>query len=89
MGQLGKLIRKLRKEELKISVRAFAKKIKVNETYITHIEHGRKLPSLSVMKKIANRLRAQYLLELYIAEKYPEVAEVYEALALQPQDVDD
>lgn len=79
---LGDLIKEYREKLVpKMSGKDFAKKVKIDPTYLTYIEKHGKLPSLKVMKRIATeitKLEAEYffLLERYLAEKYPEVDEV-------------
>lgn len=56
--KLGKQIAKLRKE-LGITQDDLAKKIDSSRVYISHVEQGRRSPSLELLEKIAKALKVQ------------------------------
>ncbi len=53
----GSLLRRKR-EELALSQREFAKRVGVKATYVAYLENGRRRPSLSLLKRIADVLGA-------------------------------
>jgi transcriptional regulator with XRE-family HTH domain len=74
MKKLGMLLREARKAR-GLKGYELAKKAGVNPVYITQIEKHDKLPSASVMKRIANVLQDQNLFNVYIEIKFPELHE--------------
>ena len=78
--KIGKKIKKLR-EGQKIKGYEFAKEIGIKPPYLSEIENKGKIPSLKIMRKIALYFNDIFLLEDYLAEKYPEVLKVQEEIS--------
>ena len=76
MKKLGMLLREARKAR-GLKGYELAKKAGVNPVYITQIEKHDKLPSASVMKRIADVLGDQNLFNIYIKIKFPELHEIF------------
>lgn len=72
---IGKAVRKKRIER-GLKVYELARRVSINPVYITQIEKHGKLPSASIMKKIADVLHDQDLFNVYIKIKYPVLQEI-------------
>ena len=71
---LGGLLR-ARRKKLNLTTEELAKRAAIDRTYITKIEKENKLPSPSIMEKVANALSDEDLFKAYLKIKYPMVYE--------------
>ncbi|MDD3374481.1 MAG: helix-turn-helix transcriptional regulator [Candidatus Omnitrophica bacterium] len=71
--KIGEKIKKLRGKQ---KAYEFAHDIGITPPYLSEIETKGKIPSLEVMRRIALYFDDIFLLEDYIAEKYPEVLKI-------------
>ncbi len=65
-----------------VSLSATARKIGISKSHLSEIEHNKKSPSLSLIRKIAKSLNDPELLLVYFRKKFPEINSAYQEAAL-------
>lgn len=72
----GELVKRLRKEQ-KLTGEELAKKVGVVRTYISKIEKHNLLPSIAVVRKLAEVLHSNLIVQQYYSEKFKDIERQY------------